>query len=106
VVVRRLDDGVVIGRVEATVIGATAEIAYVFGPAWWGNGYATEATGWLIDHLQTRFRLEQICAVIHPDNLASQRLVGRLGLVCVPTPSPPPSSFDEGDLVFVRRLDS
>ena len=104
VVVRRRDDRTIIGRVEATILGRTAEIAYVFGPAWWGHGSATEATAWLVEHVQSRFAVDQVVASIHPDNLASQRLVERLGLVRVPTPSPAPMSFDDGDLVFVLHL--
>jgi RimJ/RimL family protein N-acetyltransferase len=105
VVARRLDDEVIVGRVEATVSGRIAEIAYVFGPVWWGSGYATEATAWLVDHLRARFPIDQVVAAIHPDNLASQRLAERVGLVRVPTPSPAPMSYEEGDVVFVRHFE-
>jgi RimJ/RimL family protein N-acetyltransferase len=105
VVVRRRDDGVIVGRVEATVLAHTAEIAYVFGPAWWGHGYATEATAWLVDRVRTVFHVERVVAAIHPDNHASQRVVERLGLLRVDTLSPPPMSYDDGDLVYVLELD-
>src|SRR5687767_9604035 len=37
------DSGGWIGRLEATIIPQWAEVAYVFGPAYWGRGYAAEA---------------------------------------------------------------
>ena len=43
VAVRPLDEPRFVGRLEATVQGADAEAAYLFGPAFWGRGYATEA---------------------------------------------------------------
>ena len=41
--VRLLDEPRFVGRLEATVQDADAEIAYLFDPAFWGRGYATEA---------------------------------------------------------------
>lgn len=103
-VVRRRDGGVVIGRVEATVVGRRAELAYVFGPASWGHGYATEAMWWLIGHLQTRFDIDELYAAIHPDNHRSRRLVERLGLFEVMPPVPALLSYDDGDVVYQRGL--
>src|SRR5690242_6007277 len=45
---RRLDDGVVIGRLEASIHGGWAEIAYLIGPAHQRRGFAREAVGWLV----------------------------------------------------------
>jgi RimJ/RimL family protein N-acetyltransferase len=104
VVVRRIDDGVIVGRLEATVVHRRAEIAYVFGPVWWGHGYATEATAWLVGHLCEVFDLDEIGAAIHPDNSASQRLVQRIGLVEIEPPEVPLTSYDPGDLVFMMDL--
>ena len=41
-----------VGRVEATVHGALAEVAYLFDPEVSGNGYATESVEWLLGHLR------------------------------------------------------
>lgn len=99
----RLDAGTVIGRLEATGHHTWAEIAYVFGPAHGGRGYATEATAWLIRHLAT-LGVTELYAAIHPDNAPSLRLVERLGLQpCSPTRRPL-TSYDPGDLVY--RLDT
>ena len=104
VVVLRRDDDVVLGRVEATVLDERAEIAYLFGPSFWGQGYATEATRWLIDHLRARFDVQQIWASIHHENVASQRLVERVGLRRVPPPTSALMSYDDGDVVFLLEV--
>ena len=103
--VRLRDDGAVgavIGRLEATTYGAWGEIAYVFGPRWWRRGLATEATGWLVGHLAEHGAAE-LWAAVHPDNTASQRLLGRLGFAAAERPGRPLGSYDPGDAVFVRR---
>lgn len=104
VVVLRREDDVVVGRVEATVLGPRAEIAYVFGPSYWGQGYATEATRWLIDHLRARFDIQQIWASIHHENVASRRLVERVGMRHVAPPTPALMSYDDGDVVFLLEV--
>lgn len=40
--VRLQSSGVLIGRLEATVHDGVAEVAFLFGPGFWGKGYATE----------------------------------------------------------------
>jgi len=95
-----LADGVVIGRVEATVHDGIAEIAYVFGPAWWGQGYASEAVTWMIDELRA-LDVAEYWATVAPENDASARLLTRIGFA----PTDPPvdvslMSYDDGDLTF------
>jgi len=101
-------DGVVIGRIEATLrhgVGrpGVAEIAYVFGPAWWGRGFATEATAWMIDHLASNHGATQWWATVDPSNTASINLLERLGFATTELPEFGLESFDEGDVVFVLR---
>jgi RimJ/RimL family protein N-acetyltransferase len=91
----------VIGRLEATTYGDWGEIAYVFGPRWWRQGLASEATAWLVRHLADRGAAE-LWAAVHPGNTASQRLLARLGFHRA-TPARPLASFDPGDEAFVRR---
>jgi len=97
-----LSDGTVIGRIEATLHGGIAEIAYVFGPRWWGRGYATEATRWLLDELR-RQGVQACWATVAPENEASVRLLRRLGFVEVEPRGVSLLSYDDGDLTFVRR---
>jgi RimJ/RimL family protein N-acetyltransferase len=91
-----------IGRVEATTYGDWGEIAYVLGPRWWGAGFATEATRWLVEHLAAH-GVTELWAAVHPANSSSQRLLHRVGFAAAAAPQRPLASFDPGDLVFVRR---
>ena len=92
----------VIGRVEATTYGDWGEIAYLLGPQWWGHGYATEATAWMIDHLRDAHGVRELWAAVHADNAASMRLLERLGFVRVARPTRPLGSYDHGDVVFAN----
>ncbi len=105
VVVRRSRDRAVIGRVEATVHTDWAELAWVIGPQHWGQGYGTEAAGWLIEHLAQSYGVTELWATVDPGNTASIRIVQRWGFVHQePKYRRTPESFDEGDLVFARGL--
>jgi RimJ/RimL family protein N-acetyltransferase len=101
-VMRRADDGAVIGRLEATTYpDGWAEVAWVLGPAHWSQGFATEGARWLLDHLGDDLGIGEIWAAIHPDNAASIRMVERLGFEPRPTPPERPlGSYDDIDLVF------
>jgi len=98
--VRRIDDDVVIGWLEATVyVEGWAEIAYVFGAAYWGHGYASEGVDWLVESLG----VDEIWAAVHPDNARSIALLLRLGFVQRVSPTRPLGSYDPGDVVFERK---
>ena len=60
--------------------GPEVEIGYRFVRHAWGTGYATEAAGPIRDHGFEVAGLDKICAVTHPDNKASQNVLGKLGL--------------------------
>ncbi|RTR25366.1 GNAT family N-acetyltransferase [Deinococcus radiophilus] len=74
-----------IGTVQATVQPerAQAEVAYVFHPGNWGQGYAAEAVQALLDFLCTELEVKQFRATTDTRNLASQRLLERLGFTQV-----------------------
>ncbi|MEV8373055.1 GNAT family N-acetyltransferase [Kribbella sp. NPDC056861] len=67
------------GYVQATVIGDEAEIAWVVGTSWQGQGFAKEAAialvGWLDAH-----GAQRITATIHPDHTASAGVAAAAGL--------------------------
>lgn len=77
--VRLADANCLVGTVQATIQGETAEVAWVVGTRWQGRGIATEAArgllGWLSDE-----GVRTVVAHVHPDNLASARVVRSLGL--------------------------
>jgi len=56
------------------------EIGYRYVPAAWGQGIASEAAAAVLDHGFRQLALDPIVAVTHPDNLASQRVLEKIGL--------------------------
>lgn len=66
-----------IGRLEALVRGREAEIAFVFVPDSWRQGYATEATAALIMKLEED-GIERVWACVTPRNDRSLALCRRL----------------------------
>ncbi len=68
--------GRVIGKVGG---GALPEIGYIFHPDFWGQGFAHEAMVALIDHAFANRSGDHLLADIDPRNLASRRLLAKLG---------------------------
>ena len=55
------------------------ELGYRYVRAAWGQGVATEAAVAVLDHGFLALGLDPIVAVTHPDNLASRRVLEKLG---------------------------
>lgn len=92
----RLADGPYLGRVEATVsLEGWAEIAYVFGLAHRGHGYARAAVAWLLE----RLGVDEVWATTTPANARSRRLLTALGFREA-APARPLASWDPGDLTY------
>ncbi|MFF0344824.1 GNAT family N-acetyltransferase [Kribbella sp. NPDC004875] len=72
-------NGELIGYVQATITGSTAEIAWVIGTAWQGQGFAKEATQGLVTWLRTQ-KIVRIIAHVHPDHTASAAVAAASGL--------------------------
>ncbi len=72
-ILRAVETGDAIGFVQATVTGNTADVAWVIGVDWQGQGFATEATRAMCGWLRTN-GIEQLVAHIHPGHMASQRV--------------------------------
>ncbi|MEO8703611.1 MAG: GNAT family N-acetyltransferase [Kofleriaceae bacterium] len=99
VVMRRLDDAVLVGRLEATCYPGWAEIAYLVGLAYQRRGYAREGLQWLLGELPSR-GCSEIFAAIHPDNAASVGLVENLGFTRRTVWQRDLASYEAGDLVL------
>lgn len=56
------------------------EVGYRLARSYWGRGIATEAAAASLMYGFCELRLDRIVAVVHPDNLASQRLLEKIGL--------------------------
>ena len=99
--VRRIDDNILLGRLEATVHDGIAEVAFLFGPKYWGKGYATKSLLWLHQQLHARNSLPALWATTVRDNHKCQALLRRCGYIAVTNERPPHLvSFDVGDVVF------
>lgn len=86
-VVRNAEQAV-IGYVQATVRpGGEAEIAYVFGRAFWGRGFATRACDLMLESLAGEYAVTRATATLDPRNTASLALLRRLGFSFVSSDS-------------------
>ena len=77
-------DGTLIGTVtlhDLNLSGGRAELGYLLAKSRWGQGLAREAVGLAIDHAFSTLGLRRLEADIDPRNLASQKLLERLGFV-------------------------
>jgi RimJ/RimL family protein N-acetyltransferase len=83
-------DGVVIGTVLLEVVDGMgqpgmpprteAQLGYIFDPAYGGHGYATEAVTVMVAHAFDRLGVRRITAGCFADNLASVRILEKVGM--------------------------
>ncbi|WP_296871502.1 GNAT family N-acetyltransferase [Tibeticola sp.] len=50
--VRERTSSQMLGGLEATLHDSIAEVAFLFGPSFWGKGFASEALAWLHTEIQ------------------------------------------------------
>ena len=55
------------------------ELGYRFFPEYWGKGLATEAGQASIEFARSDLGLKRLVAMVHPDNVASARVLAKLG---------------------------
>ena len=56
------------------------EVAYMIDKAFWGQGLATEAADGILKYGFEKLKLTHIICLMHPDNLASQRVAQKIGM--------------------------
>lgn len=61
------------------------EVGYLLDRSFWGRGYATEAARASIQYGFDYFDFSYIIALIHPDNIASRRVIEKWGAVYTET---------------------
>lgn len=81
----------VVNRESGEVIGwngleylpetSETEVAYLLGRESWGRGFATEAAAAAVDFGTDTCRLKPIIGLVHPGNIASIRVLEKIGLV-------------------------
>ena len=57
------------------------EIAYMIDQAFWGQGLATEASQGILQYGFEKLNLSRLICLMHPDNLASQRVAQKIGMI-------------------------
>lgn len=65
---------------EALQIGPSVELGYRYARRHWGNGYATEAGQAMLRRGFEELGLPEIVAIVRPDNVASDRVLNKLGM--------------------------
>lgn len=63
------------------------DVGYAFLEHAWGKGYAEEAARGVLQYAQGPLGLGTICAIMNPSNLASRRVLEKIGLRYVDTRS-------------------
>ncbi|MCO6004507.1 GNAT family N-acetyltransferase [Actinoallomurus purpureus] len=98
-VIQLRDEACLAGTVQATISpsppGPIAEVAWVVGTPWQGQGIATEAATGLVAWLGDR-HVHTVIAHIHPDNRASAAVATAAGLS-------PTAERHEGEIRWRRR---
>lgn len=56
------------------------EVGYHVATAWQGHGMATEAAAACRDFARERIGAQELIAIIHPDNRASERVAEKIGM--------------------------
>ncbi|MEA2000445.1 MAG: GNAT family N-acetyltransferase [Actinomycetota bacterium] len=78
-ILRSVVTNTAVGFVQATVVGDSADLAWVVGGDWQGQGFAKEGAaalkGWLASS-----GTEHFAAHVHPEHVASQRVAAAIGL--------------------------
>ena len=97
----RLKGGGFVGTISlgAHHDGADTEVSYQLLPMWWGQGYAGEAVGAVIEYALFELGLARVVAETQRANLASRRLLERLGM----RPEQTLERFGAEQVVYVRE---
>jgi RimJ/RimL family protein N-acetyltransferase len=84
---RERESGEFVGEVGLQRVGLdgerVVEVGWTLLPAYWGNGYATEAAVAALAHGFGTLRLDEIYAFTMTGNAASRRVMERLGMTYV-----------------------
>ncbi|WP_432417380.1 GNAT family N-acetyltransferase [Brevundimonas intermedia] len=68
------------GVLELRLSPPKADFGYIFAEAFWGNGFATEATSAVVGWTIAQPSIMRVWATCHPGNIASAAVLRRTGL--------------------------
>jgi RimJ/RimL family protein N-acetyltransferase len=57
-----------------------ADIGFAFLPDFWNKGFAFESAAAVLNYARETLKLERVLAIVNPDNEASIKLLGKLGM--------------------------
>jgi RimJ/RimL family protein N-acetyltransferase len=80
-VIRRIEDGVLLGAAGLQINDDHAEIGYWLGRPYWGQGYATEAVQAVLDYARQELQLSHFKARVFVDNAPSARVLRKVGFI-------------------------
>jgi ribosomal-protein-alanine N-acetyltransferase len=74
--------GELMGRCGLQLIPETGEVEidFLLGNPFWGRGFASEAGRASLNYGFEELALDQIVGIVHPENVASQRVLEKLGM--------------------------
>ncbi len=72
--------GRMLGNVELKLSPPQASIGYIFGDAFWGQGFASEAASAVVAWAIAQPEIYRVWATCHPDNLGSAAVLRKAGL--------------------------
>ncbi len=78
--VQRTSDGAYVGKIDVSIDDANTatNVGYIFFPAFWGQGLATEAVVAVVDHL-IDMGITRLVATVTAGNAASARVLTKAG---------------------------
>ena len=79
VIVRKKDERL-IGMIELRIEGFRADLGYVIAREFWGQGYATEVTKFVIEWALTQEHIYRVWATCDIENLASARVLEKASM--------------------------
>jgi RimJ/RimL family protein N-acetyltransferase len=92
-----------VGLVQATAYpDGGAEVAFVFGSAYWGCGYAQAAMEAMLGGLATEYSVRSVFATADKSNTRSRRLLDKLGFVMSDPDCYPYGKVLPNDVLVVR----
>jgi RimJ/RimL family protein N-acetyltransferase len=80
--VEESSSGELLGRCGFQVLDLTSEteIDFLLAPSSWGQGYATEAARAALQYGFGVFELQEVIAIVHPENVASRKVIEKIGM--------------------------
>jgi ribosomal-protein-alanine N-acetyltransferase len=83
------------------------EIYYTLKSEYWGKGYATEAMKAIVDFTFNQLQIDELVAVVKPENIGSIKVIEKLGFNYknIITDVPKEFKFYEGELFYLLKKD-